>query len=250
MKNKLTNYDIETIKRGFITTDRGYFCLICNKAFMKNEIFEMDGRFYNAEEKIIKHIEFYHEGVAGHLLSLEKKYTGVSSVQRSFIEHCREGLNDKEIAKVMGVSDSAVRFHRFSLKEKARQAKLFLALYDLTESDISSPRSATDDSMVHDTATMVDERFFPDRLEIDKVIKNNLESTDPLVIRNFPVKEKKKLIILNMIVRQFEKGRKYKEKEVNEILSAMYHDHVTIRRYLIEYGYMARTKNCSLYWVK
>lgn len=250
MKKVLTDYTIETIRNGYIQTEKGYICIICQKSFMKNEIFKINGRFFNAEEKVINHIETNHDGVIGYLLSLEKKQTGLSTVQRNFIENCMEGMSDKDTAKALGISPSAVRFHRYTLKEKAKQAKLYLALYDMIESDISSSRTSSDESLIHDTATMVDERFFPDSAEINKVIKNNLESTDPLVIRNFPAKEKKKLIILNMIAGYFSKDRKYTEKEVNEILSPMYHDHVTIRRYLIEYGYMARTRDCSTYWIK
>ncbi|MEG0457339.1 MAG: DUF2087 domain-containing protein, partial [Oscillospiraceae bacterium] len=63
-------------------------------------------------------------------------------------------------------------------------------------------------------------------------------------------KEKKKIIILRKIAQQFEKNIKYSEKEVNEILKAIYDDFVTIRRYLIEYGYMDRTSNCEQYWKK
>ena len=35
-----------------------------------------------------------------------------------------------------------------------------------------------------------------------------------------------------------------------EILKRIYEDNATIRRYLIEYGFLDRSKDCSKYWVK
>ena len=40
------------------------------------------------------------------------------------------------------------------------------------------------------------------------------------------------------------------EKDINKILKRIYDDNATIRRYLIEYGFFDRSKDCSKYWVK
>lgn len=66
----------------------------------------------------------------------------------------------------------------------------------------------------------------------------------------FPKKEKRKVVVLNHLMTRFEHGRKYTEKEVNDILGAAFIDYVTLRRYLIEYGFMAREEDGSAYWVK
>ena len=47
---------------------------------------------------------------------------------------------------------------------------------------------------------------------------------------------------------QFEPGRTYTEKEVNGILRDIFDDYVTLRRYLIEYGFLERTRDCRTYW--
>ena len=36
----------------------------------------------------------------------------------------------------------------------------------------------------------------------------------------------------------------------NSVLKLIYEDYATIRRYLIEYGFMERTNDCKEYWVK
>lgn len=66
----------------------------------------------------------------------------------------------------------------------------------------------------------------------------------------FPSKEKKKIIILEQICTRFEPQRTYTEKEVNELLKPIYQDYVSIRRYLVEYGFMDRSTDCTAYWLK
>lgn len=102
---------------------------------------------------------------------------------------------------------------------------------------------------MHAGATMVDERYLATAEETQKIIRICFRSTQPLVLKTFPPKEKKKLVILNLIAQQFQPDRQYSEKEVNQILEEIYTDYVTIRRYLIEYGYMDRTVDCSAYWL-
>ena len=82
------------------------------------------------------------------------------------------------------------------------------------------------------------------------LFRSVFESLEPLKLKVFSSKEKKKIVILRKLAEQFQPGRKYTEKEVNEILGAVYDDYAMLRRYLIEYGYMERTKDCSSYWLK
>ncbi|MGX4667923.1 DUF2087 domain-containing protein [Cerasibacillus sp. JNUCC 74] len=42
----------------------------------------------------------------------------------------------------------------------------------------------------------------------------------------------------------------YSEMEVNEILKAIYSDFAILRRYLIDYEFMERSRDCTKYWVK
>lgn len=51
-------------------------------------------------------------------------------------------------------------------------------------------------------------------------------------------------------MKNFNRGKKYSEKEVNRILERIHEDYVTIRRALIEYGFIDRSINCSEYWIK
>jgi len=66
----------------------------------------------------------------------------------------------------------------------------------------------------------------------------------------FPRKEKRKIAILKQLIQRFDPQRKYAEKEVNEVLGNAFHDYVTLRRNLIEYGFLDRYPDGSCYWVK
>lgn len=66
----------------------------------------------------------------------------------------------------------------------------------------------------------------------------------------FPRKESKRLVILRHLSNRFVSNREYSEQEVNGILGMAYHDHVTLRRNLVEYGFMERLPDGSKYWIK
>lgn len=59
-------------------------------------------------------------------------------------------------------------------------------------------------------------------------------------LKNIPVQRKKRLIILEEILKSFEKGRKYTEKEVNLIIADYHDDFCTIRREMIAEKLMER----------
>lgn len=95
---------------------------------------------------------------------------------------------------------------------------------------------------------MADERLNITDEEYRKILGNVFESLDPLRLKVLSSKGKKKLAALHRIADEFESGRRYVEKEVNAILKAIYPDFATLRRDLIDYGYLCRTDNCSAYW--
>ncbi len=55
-----------------------------------------------------------------------------------------------------------------------------------------------------------------------------------------PAQESKRLLVLDHVCRIFEPGVRYPEREVNALLRVFWHDHVTLRRYLVDYGFLAR----------
>lgn len=96
----------------------------------------------------------------------------------------------------------------------------------------------------------MDERYSIEDKEREKVLQTYFKQGLDGSIETIPSKEKRKLIILQHILQRFTIGKVYTEKEVNMILKTVHEDFVTLRRYLIEYGFMDRNTDGSSYWVK
>lgn len=87
--------------------------------------------------------------------------------------------------------------------------------------------------------------------EEEKILKNVFSSLEPLKLKVISSKAKKKAVIIKKIAGQFKKDKKYTEMEVNGILKQIYpEDFSTLRRSLIEMGFMDRKSDGSEYWLK
>jgi predicted transcriptional regulator len=79
-----------------------------------------------------------------------------------------------------------------------------------------------------------------------KVLKNYLGLDGQL--KDFPVQQKKLEAILRYVLRDFQPGVRYSEKQVNEILSCYHEDTAKLRRNLVDFGYMDREVGGGSYW--
>ncbi len=244
------NASVEEMKRGYIYDDlkEDFICLICGESFSDGIIYEKNEQWMDAKMAVKNHIIEKHVSVFSYLINLSKRYTGLTDIQKEILEDLYQGFTDKEIVeKQGGKSTSTIRNHRFKLREKEKQARVYLALMSLLENSKKNGENLDDLVEVHREATMVDDRYVITQEEKDKVM--NIYVKEGKVIA-FPSKEKKKLIILQYIMEQFPAMKTYTEKEVNEIIKGIIDDYVTVRRYLIEYGFMDRKQDGSEYWLK
>lgn len=239
----IQNIPIEELVRGYQLQDSQYHCLFCSESFHTDEIYPYEEKLLTAEGRMKKHILTAHESPFHAILQLDKKTTGLTEVQVEMLQHFYEQTPDQEIVNKSSVkSISTVRQHRFKLREKERQAKMFLALMQL----VNDPENY----MIHKGAKQVDERYGIDQEEREKVLKTYFKNGLDGGIDLIPSKEKKKLIILQHILKRFEIGKTYNEKEVNEILKTVNVDFVSLRRHLVEYGFIDRSNDGASYWVK
>lgn len=242
---------IDEVKKGYVETEEEYKCIICEEAFQKGRIYEIESELFEARKAADFHIEKKHGSMLEYILGMNSAFTGISEVQRDLITLISQGLSDKEIAIKLGVAPSTIRSHRFKLREKEKQAKIFLAMMDLLSKNTNKKINKLDNEVIcdpHKTATTIDDRFNITDKEKSEVIKNYMNENGAL--KNYPAKEKKKIIVLQEIIKNFSKGKTYSEKEINRILSRIYEDYATIRRALIEYSFVERSNDCSSYWVK
>jgi hypothetical protein len=199
MEELIRNATIEDLKRGYIWSikDAQFVCLICGE-----KIGESDS---DVNIHIVKHGNSIER-----LLLLDKKYTGLTEIQKEFLTMSSNRYSDKEIASKLTCTESTVRNMRFALRERARQARAFLAVMELAEEKIPT--------------------------------------LTPPKLRAFPVREGKRKALLPRFAALFEPNKEYTEVEVKKLIKTIYEDDATIRRYLIDYGYLNRTKDGSKYY--
>lgn len=243
-------FTIKELKNGyrFDIDGNSYICNNCGKTFAVGEIYAFEGRFFEAFRAIKVHLSMEHEDYFKQLLYTKSKYNTLTDKQKELLFLMYSDISDKEIAKILDISPSTVRHQRFMFREKAKQAKMYLAIYE----QVTEKRLSIDEAIVpvHNNATMVDERYVITEKEKEQILKTVFESLSPLRLETFPKKEKKKIVVLTKIAEQLKYGKHYTEKELNQILKDVYDDYVVIRRYLIDYGFMERTNDCKEYWLK
>ncbi|MBO9131393.1 DUF2087 domain-containing protein [Bacillus sp. 165] len=239
---------LEELKQGYIEDINCYVCVLCGEKIEKGVIYPHNNILYEAERYMSIHIGNAHHSVFEYLIQLDKKLTGLTDHQNRLLHHFYQGKSDAEVQKEMEIgSVSTIRNHRFVLKEKERQAKLFLTMMELLkEKDQHAPSFLS----IHKTAKMVDERYNVTEEERETIIKKYFQEGSDQSLKRFPPKEKQRWVILREIAQRFTGERTYGEKEINEILERIYHDYVMLRRYLIEYGFLDRKPDGSEYWLK
>jgi hypothetical protein len=246
-KTQLLEAPLAEIKVGYSEKPDCYICLLCGDVFEKGIIYQCGTIFYEASRMIKLHIEEEHGSVFEYLVATDKKTSGLSEHQSNLLKLFYQGATDAEIQERLGIgSGSTIRNHRFAFREKERQAKLFLALMELLNEHSGKPALITP----HSTAIQIDDRYYTTDAQAAKVLNTYFPDGPSGRISTFSMKEKFKLIVLRQLVLRFSDSRIYSEKEVNEILRLAHPDFASIRRYLIEYGFLERKPDGSQYWLK
>lgn len=245
------NSSIEEIVSGY-KEERGFYtCTLCGRKFKKGSIFTINENLYDAFGAVNEHRTTEHGFTVDYILEQNPSFSGISEVQQQVLKLMSEGKDDKVISQSVGIAPSTVRNHRFKLREKEKQAKVFLSLMNSLEEKTNRSIDQSDIGIIeelHAAATMIDDRYNITDVEREKTIRAYMDETG--AIKQFPAKEKKKIIVLREIANNFRPEQEYSEAEVNRILERIYDDFSTIRRALIEYGFLDRSADCSVYRVR
>lgn len=159
----------------------------------------------------------------------------------------REGeLNGQALAQRLSVTPATITHHATKLRaaslirERRDKNTIYFSLDDYF---IRTSGSATADLIYRHGAEGVS-------AEVDPVITEQQEKTRASVLKSFiasdgrlksiPAQLKKKLIVLEEVVKRLEPGRKYEEKEINEFIKTFHEDFATLRREFIMHQYMFR----------
>jgi hypothetical protein len=81
--------------------------------------------------------------------------------------------------------------------------------------------------------------------ERDRKVLSNFLSEDGR-LHTIPSKQGKLQVVLDHLAQSFEPGRRYPEKDVNQVLQEFHPDYAALRRYLVEGQFM--TREDGVYW--
>ncbi|MFF3023148.1 metalloregulator ArsR/SmtB family transcription factor [Gottfriedia sp. NPDC057948] len=163
-------------------------------------------------------------------------------------------LSGQEIASKLSLKPSTITHHMSKLREvgliKERRDKntiyfsLNTKILEMNAKAIFTVGTGGDSNM---------EMSVTDS-ERSSIINNFFTKEGKLKI--YPAQRKKKLVVLEHMIKGLEFGRVYQEKEINEYLKEYHEDYATLRRELIMCQYMYRENNqyelnpVELWWLK
>jgi DNA-binding transcriptional ArsR family regulator len=160
-----------------------------------------------------------------------------------------------ELAERLGLSEPTVSHHVARL-HAAGLVQLRMAgtqrFYRLNPERLARFRAyvADLDKPLEEPADIVNDTGWIDALALSPEDKKVLaDYTLAGRLTRFPSKEKKWLSILRWLATRFESGRRYSEREVNANLIDVHADYASLRRDLVEFGFMRRQRGGGDYWL-
>lgn len=249
IEKSLQSLSVDDIVTGFRQdpSSQSLVCLFCGERFEEGVVYPVENRLLSAWRVAEHHVSSKHGGVFAALISLGSGQTGLSEIQETVMKLIYDGRSDREIAAALGgKSESTVRNHRFQMRRRKGEAKIYLALMELLEK-----RGSDEPRFIEFSADIPvkDERMMVTVDENMAILRKHVTQEEKkLKLISFPKKQKAKLVVLNRLAELFERGRQYTEAEVNHKLSDAGDASGEIRRYLIDYGFLSRKRDGSAYW--
>lgn len=240
----MEGYSVQEIKQGFCEDSNSYTCVVCGEQFKKDEIYNYEGKFFNGGKAVRLHIEKEHHSIKEILLNVSASDMGVSQLQLKLLNFFSKGLNDREIANQLGVASSTIRNHRHKLRERERQNKVFVSLMELLKEEGFVYRGS---SYVQKLGEEWDSTNIPENVR-KRVLDRYMTETG--ILKEYPIHERSKRIILEAILVNFSFGVTYSENEIDAVLKTVYEDYKLLRDELLKYRYLDRTNIGAVYWVK
>lgn len=148
----------------------------------------------------------------------------------------------EELASTLGLEESTVSHHLARLKEAGIVRMRVVGNDHLHRVDINDLFSLQKEMLTSERVAGLDGGATFEAWE-KKILKSFVRDSR---IHAIPVGYKKKLVVLKWLADKFEMGIKYPEKHVNAIINMYHEDHATLRRYLVDFGFMKREE--GIYW--
>jgi predicted transcriptional regulator len=157
----------------------------------------------------------------------------------------KEPLSVGQLAEMLGLSSSTVSHHLSKLSDVGLVSARADGYYNIYELELHALNDMARRLLSEETLSTVAADVDIDAY--DRKVVNTFMSPEGRLLQ-FPAQQKKEEAILRYIVRVFEPGRRYGEKQVNEMLSQFSEDTARLRRNLVEFGFMQREGGGGDYW--
>ncbi|MGM0124345.1 hypothetical protein IGI37_001722 [Enterococcus sp. AZ194] len=232
---------LNELKQGYRIDQANVCCNYCQEFFS----FDSEQKAL-AVSQINEHLNRVHGGPNQALVSFASKYNTLTEKQKELLFSFSSEKKDQEIADLFKVSPSTIRHQKFTFREKAKQAKVYLAQFEA----VFSEKQAPEDSLipVPEATGVIDDRFVLTEKEYAEIVRKYFDfSTGEVVLTVFPKGQKNVIGILNRIVEEFSMRKRYSGKDIDRQLEKIYFDYLLIKRYLIDYGFFTRTPDGSEY---
>ena len=150
-------------------------------------------------------------------------------------------LTGKDLAARLDLTPATISHHMRKLVESGivvaesdAQRQWYRLNADLLRASRSTPLSAPITTAPPDTEPIGEEQTYRRR-----VLRNFFEGER---LKHIPAQRKQRVVVLQYLVERFDPTRTYAEREVNEILRGVHEDFATLRRELVDYGYLDRDR--------
>jgi biotin operon repressor len=151
----------------------------------------------------------------------------------------------EELAALLNLKPSTVSHHLAKLSEVGlinARADSYYNVYQLDEKALETKsRSLFSQENLKASVSGVDLDAY------DAKVVNNYTRRDGS-LKTIPAQRKKLEAVLRYVVKAFKVGKRYSEKQVNEILSGYHEDTASLRRELVGFGLMKREGGGGEYW--
>jgi DNA-binding CsgD family transcriptional regulator len=242
---------VEELTAGYLFDEerQEYICLICGNSYKRHYVYNFGETTVEAAGAAELHLAESHGSSFESFIRLHKRLTGLTENQREMLDLFYQGLSDREIRERLdNVALSTIRNYRFSLREKRRQAKLFLALMEGVERSGRRPEEGF--VPIPGSRLSEDDRFAITREEYDRILGEFFPDGKEGALLRLPKRQKQMIAVLLNLLERFDQERVYSQNEVNRILEKAHGDYVTLRRYMVDYGFLNRRGDGSAYWVR
>jgi predicted transcriptional regulator len=156
----------------------------------------------------------------------------------------RQPYSVEQLAALLELKPPTVSHHLAKLSEVglvSAKAEGYYSMYTLDESALKKTRLLFSRLDLSEAVAEVDMDAYDRKIVKDYSLPNGR-------LKTLPAQRKKLEAILRYVVKPFEPGRRYSEKEVNELLGRYHEDTASLRRELIGSGMMQREGGGGDYW--